>query len=213
MNIIYEDNYILAVNKGHGELAQGGEGSVAALAEAHTGSACHIITRLDRPVGGIVLLAKDKKTAAQLTSMLQTDSMAKYYYAVVTGQPAKAAHLEHYLMKDSRLNIAKVVNKGNVGAKLAQLDYELTASRDGTSLIKIHLITGRHHQIRAQLAANNTPICGDTKYNKEYKHRHSVTTALFATELRLVHPVTGEMLTLKATPESEFFKPYSHIFS
>lgn len=212
MNILYEDKYILALLKDAGIPSQGKSGSIIEQAEQYTKAQCHIISRLDQPVGGIVLLAKDKKTAAALTAMLGSE-INKIYYAVVDGNPQPSAELKDYLMKDSRLNISKIVNSGNIGAKLALLDYTLVAQRENTSLLKINLHTGRHHQIRVQLSHSGCPICGDTKYNKAYKHKSRVCPALFAAELSFKHPVTDKPVTIKAVPFGGFFDIYNDILS
>ncbi len=201
INIIYEDKYLLVVNKPAGVLSQSdGEDDIVSRAEAYTGGGVYIINRLDRPVGGLVLLARDKKTAAVLTE----SNIEKYYLAVACGKPAESARLENYLMHDKRLNIVKNVNKGM--GKLAVLEYEKLWQKEDTALLKIHLLTGRHHQIRAQMLFNNTPIYGDTKYNPAFKHKRGIMPALFSSVLKFEHPVTKENLSFEVYPDEEIFK-------
>ncbi|MBQ9519158.1 MAG: RNA pseudouridine synthase, partial [Firmicutes bacterium] len=140
IDIIFEDKYLLVVNKPAGVLSQSdGEDDIVGRAKAYTGKEVFIINRLDRPVGGLVLLAKDKKTAAELTEC----EINKFYLAVVCGRPEESARLENYLMHDKRLNLVKNVNKGM--GKLAVLEYEKIWQKDDTALLKIYLLTGRHH--------------------------------------------------------------------
>jgi 23S rRNA pseudouridine1911/1915/1917 synthase len=200
LDIIYEDKYLIAVIKPVGMLSQSdGEDDVVSAVD----KTAHIINRLDRPVGGIVLLARDSKTASLMTELMQADKISKRYLTVVNGKPATdSEELCDYLMTNQRLNLAKVVNKGNTGAKLARLKYKLLDSTDDISLLEVELFTGRHHQIRAQLAHHGLPIYGDTKYNPAFKHARGVTPALFAYRLSFEHPYTGEQIQLKALPIS-----------
>lgn len=199
--IIFEDEYLIAVQKPAGMLSQSdGEADLVFEMSEHTGGEVYIINRLDRPVGGLVLLAKDKKTAGILS---QTD-IEKFYLAVVCGEPNDSGRLENYLMHDKRLNIVKNVNKGM--GKLAVLEYEKIWQDGGLALLKVKLLTGRHHQIRAQMLFNKTPIYGDTKYNPEFKHKRGIMPALFSHSLSFVYPVTGENTEFKIYPEDEIFR-------
>jgi 23S rRNA pseudouridine1911/1915/1917 synthase len=176
------------------------------------GQGLHIINRLDRPVGGIVLLAKDSKTAARMTELMRQGKINKLYLTVVNGKTSQEdAELTDYLMTNQRLNLAKVVNKGNTGAKLARLKYKLLDSRDSLSLLEVELFTGRHHQIRAQLSHHGIPIYGDTKYNPDFKHARGVVPALFAYRLSFEHPYTGEVIELKALPDYGKFLDFENI--
>lgn len=196
--IIYEDKYLLAVIKSPGMLSQadGNDDILSALPYK-----AHIINRLDRPVGGIVLLAKNTDTAAKLTRQIVDKDTEKYYYAIVCSSCPESGELTDYLMTNKRLNTTKIVNSGNVGAKFAKLTFTKLDERDGLSLIKVRLYTGRHHQIRAQLSAHDMPIWGDTKYNPLFKHKRGVLPALYACRLVFTHPVTGKRLSLESRPD------------
>lgn len=152
-----------------------------------------VINRLDQPVEGIVLLAKNEKSAAAFSKQLTDNEMEKYYEALVYGNPDKEEGiLTDYLLKDARTNTSKVVSKGQKGAKEAILEYK-TIEKNDNSLLRVHLITGRHHQIRLQMANMGHPILGDTKYgNKESleisKSMKINTVMLKAVELRFKDP-------------------------
>lgn len=207
MKILYEDKYILAVFKEAGVPSQddnSGHKSLCEEADEYTHSKTYIITRLDRPVKGIVLFAKDKFSADKLTKMVQSHTISKTYHAVVCGKAPKEGHIETYLMKDSRLNISKTVNKGTKGAKLAILNYTLIEEKDNMSKIEIDLVTGRHHQIRAQFASVGLPLYGDVKYNPQFKHKRNVTPALCACKLVFTHPFTNETINIETDDELDF---------
>lgn len=194
MKIIYEDKYILIVYKEAGIPSQNdssNEKSLMENAEEYTKAPVCILTRLDRPVKGLVLFAKDKNTAEKLSQMIQNHKITKIYHAIVCGKVEKDGHIESFLLKNSRLNISKTVNKGNIGAKLAILDYKLIEEKNNLSKVEINLKTGRHHQIRVQFASIGAPLYGDVKYNPEFKHKRNVTPALCACRLEFLHPVTG----------------------
>lgn len=200
MEILFEDKYILIANKAPGQPSQPDQSGVESLsdqAKAHTKNDVYILTRLDRPVKGLVLFAKDKNTADKLTKMVQEHSITKIYHALVCGNVENEGHIESYLMKNSRLNISKIVNKGTVGSKIAILDYKLIEKRKDVNKVEINLKTGRHHQIRVQFASINAPLWGDVKYNSQFKHKRGVTPALCACKLVFNHPITGEMVDVE----------------
>lgn len=200
MEILFEDKYILIANKEPGQPSQPDQSGVESLsdqAKAHTKNDVYILTRLDRPVKGLVLFAKDKNTADKLTKMVQEHSITKIYHALVCGNVENEGHIESYLMKNSRLNISKIVNKGTVGSKIAILDYKLIEKRKDVNKVEINLKTGRHHQIRVQFTSINAPLWGDVKYNSQFKHKRGVTPALCACKLVFNHPITGEMVDVE----------------
>lgn len=200
MRTVYEDKYILIANKDAGIPSQSDNSedkSLLAMAEEHTGCKLYIMTRLDRPVKGLTLFAKDKGTADKLTKMIQNHQITKIYHAVVCGNVENEGHIENYIMKNARLNVSKIVNKGNVGAKTAILDYKLIEKKNNLSKVEIDLKTGRHHQIRVQFAGMGAPLYGDVKYNPEFKHKRGVTPALCACRLVFNHPITNEEINVE----------------
>lgn len=172
-----------------------------------------MVHRLDRPVGGIMVFAKNQKAAARLSDQVQDGTMVKFYQAILTGElPDECGILEDYLVKDGRTNTSKIAKKGTKGAKKAQLEYEVLdvfeTDQGVLSYVLIQLITGRHHQIRVQMAGRGAGIYGDTKYNplfartkKKYQQ-----IALFATRLEFEHPVSGEHMIFKCEPEGDAFE-------
>lgn len=204
MNILYENEDLIIVYKESGKPVQIDNSNVKSLIEEvsdYIKSEAYVITRLDRPVSGVVLFAKNKKSASLLSQLLQEHKIRKTYYAVVCGKLSGSGNLEDYIFKNQRQNISKIVNKGNVGAKLAQLEYTAIKTIDDMTLVKINLITGRHHQIRVQFAHLGYPLYGDTKYNPDFKHKRNVTTALFAAGLNIDNKINVEI-----EPEGSVFK-------
>lgn len=172
-----------------------------------------MVHRLDRPVGGIMVFAKNQRAAARLSDQVQGGTMVKFYQAILTGElPDECGVLEDYLVKDGKTNTSKIVKKGTKGAKRAQLEYEVLdvfeTDQGILSYVLIDLITGRHHQIRVQMAGRGAGIYGDTKYNplfaKTKKKYQQI--ALFATRLEFEHPVTGEHMIFKCEPEGDAFE-------
>lgn len=171
-----------------------------------------MVHRLDRPVGGIMVFAKNQRAAARLSDQVQDGTMVKFYQAILTGElPDEYGMLEDYLVKDGKTNTSKIVKKGTKGAKKAQLEYEVLdvfeTDQGILSYVLIELITGRHHQIRVQMAGRGAGIYGDTKYNPQFaktKKKYQQ-IALFATRLEFEHPVTGEHMVFKCEPEGDAF--------
>ncbi len=171
-----------------------------------------VIHRLDRPVGGLMILAKNQQAAADLSDQVQDGKMIKYYQAILTGElKEEAGTLEDYLIRDGKTNTSRVVAKDTKGAKRAVLEYEVLdvfETEEGVlSYVLIRLVTGRHHQIRVQMANQGAGIWGDTKYNPKFQKtkRSYRQIGLYATRLEFRHPVTGEWLVFKNEPEGEAF--------
>ncbi len=161
-----------------------------------------LVHRLDRPVGGVMVFAKTSKAASRLSNQVREKTFKKKYLAVVDGKFDQAnGTLEDYLYKDERKNISKVVKSEKKNAKLAKLDYEVLAYNEikDLSLVKVNLHTGRHHQIRVQLAHSGHSIFGDQKYGTRGQGKQ---IALWAYELTIQHPVSKEEMTFKCLPES-----------
>lgn len=170
-----------------------------------------LVHRLDRPVGGLMVFAKTKEANARLSEEIRTKRFKKEYYAVVCGKPEKAKEeLRDYLLKRQKINMSKVVSPETKNAKEAILEYEAIDSVDtdeyGTlSLVKIALKTGRHHQIRVQLANASLPLWGDNKYNKTFvKMKKWTQIALWATVISFNHPKDKKSCSFEAKPNKEF---------
>ena len=161
-----------------------------------------IVHRLDQPVGGVMVFAKTSKAASRLSDQIRQNIWKKCYLAVVDGIPKqKKGVLEDYLVKNEATNEVYVSKKENPKAKFARLSYETLESKNGRSLLKITLETGRAHQIRVQLSSRGLPIVNDHKYNKNAKIGSNI--ALWAYSLEIEHPVTKEKLVfIKEMPEN-----------
>lgn len=223
VEILYEDEYMIVCVKPHGMSSQSdhsNDGDVLNYMKSYVYDRDEleeepymaVIHRLDRPVGGIMVLAKTREMAAALSDQVQEGQMIKYYQAVLTGElPDDFGTLEDYLVRDGKTNTAKVVPKGTKGAKKAILDYEvldvLESDEGILTYVLIQLITGRHHQIRVQMASRGAGIWGDTKYNKQFQKvkRKYQEIALHASRLEFTHPVTGEYMVFKHEPEGGAF--------
>lgn len=212
-DIIFEDNHLLVVIKPQNIPVQEDESKDDDMlrklkrylvekynkpGDAYVG----LVHRLDRPTGGVMVFAKTSKAAGRLCEQIKTDEFEKTYLAVVSGKPRlDRARLVNFLKKDERNNVVKICPEFENGAKKAELDYQVLASNDKYSLVKVNLITGRSHQIRVQMAGINCPIVGDVKYGKEEKAKTNM--ALWATSLKLNHPVTKQRLTFKVFPPKD----------
>jgi 23S rRNA pseudouridine1911/1915/1917 synthase len=166
-----------------------------------------VIHRLDQPVEGILVFAKTPFAAKELNKGLQGAGFGKYYKAVVCGIPKeKKATLEDYLVKDGKTNTSRVGKKEEAEAKKAVLSYEVLRQEADKALVQVKLETGRHHQIRVQMANMGCPIWGDTKYNSaENVDKSWKNIALCAYHLEFVHPKTKKKMTFEIEPEGEGF--------
>lgn len=169
-----------------------------------------VIHRLDQPVEGILVFAKTPFAAKALNAQMQGNGFGKYYKAVVCGNVAeKSGKLEHYIVKDGKTNLSKVCEASQKGAKKAVLFYHVEKEEleqgETRSLVNIKLETGRHHQIRVQMAALDCPIWGDAKYNdKQERGRRQI--ALCAYHLEFMHPKTKKNMIFEIEPEGEGFQ-------
>ena len=202
INIIYEDNHLLVVEKPINIPVQEDESKDLDLLnmlkdyikkrDNKPGNVyLGLVHRLDRPVGGVMVFAKTSKCASRLSEQVRTRNLKKEYYAVCLGHLQKSGTFKDKLFKDSKNNIVKVDDRG----KEAVLDYELIEFKDNMSLVKINLQTGRSHQIRVQFSSRGHALYGDQKYNREAKVGEQI--ALFEYSLTLMHPITKEELTFK----------------
>jgi 23S rRNA pseudouridine1911/1915/1917 synthase len=207
--ILFEDNHILIVNKLPSEIVQGDKtGDVSLLDDVKEyiritynkpGNVfAGLVHRIDRPVSGAVVFAKTSKALSRLTVMIKERDFAKNYLAIVKNRPKnESGTLEHYLVKNETKNKSFVVSSSSPGAKLAKLNYRLLASSDNFHLIEVELLTGRHHQIRAQLSAIGCPIKGDLKYGYDRSNTDG-SICLHAWKVSFVHPVKDEPVEVSA---------------
>lgn len=201
MKILYEDDTIIVCVKEAGvatqtkQIGQKDMESMLRTYRMQKGEPSYIgvVHRLDQPVTGVMVFAKTKEAAANLSRQIATKSADKFYYAVTDGLPAqKKGTLEDYLLRDGRTNTSKVVSAKTEGAKRAELSYEVIAQDDKRAILRVQLHTGRHHQIRVQLANAGCPLVGDRKYNfKENMKPSGQQLLLCSYKISFKHPQTG----------------------
>lgn len=209
--VLYEDNHLLVLRKPQGMLSQGddtGDDSIFEWARRYVAETKQkagavymaLLHRLDRPVGGVICLAKTSKAAQRLTKQFQGHTTQKVYHAVTGRAPDLAqGTLFHYLRKIRGKNIIRAYDEKVEGAKHAALEYKLLASAEGRHLLEVRPITGRQHQIRVQLAKMGCVIAGDVKYGKT-EPLPDQSIALFAVSLTVEHPVKKTPETFRAVP-------------
>jgi len=220
MDILLEDNHLIAVNKPSGLLVQKDKNSEESLEELtkeylrtkyqKPGEAfLGVIHRIDRPVSGLVLMAKTSKALERMNLAFKKRAVQKGYLAVVRQKPHKIeGHLVHHLYRDERNNITKAYDAERKGTQLAELSYTLLREHNGFYLLQVNPITGRTHQIRAQLAAMGSPIVGDNKYGYPRGNKDR-SICLHSASLEFVHPVSKESILLKAPlPSDEFLQHF-----
>lgn len=219
--ILFEDQHLLVVNKPHNLLSQGDEtGDPDAItlirqylqrtSESRQTPYVGLVHRLDRPVGGLMLLAKTSQAASDLSRQMRNRLMTKTYWAVTNGTPPTNGVLTHYLQKDREKNIVSTSSGSNPAAKEAILSFAKLETADPLHLLSVHLQTGRPHQIRVQLSAEGYPIWGDYKYGLNQPDGRTI--ALRAVELIFNHPKTNEQVQFElAPPASEPWGTFSNI--
>lgn len=201
MKVIFEDNHCLVIEKPINVPMQADDSEdldVVTLAKQYLKEKydkpgnvyCGLVHRLDRPVGGVVVLAKTSKAAARLSDSVRKHELKKTYYAVVCGPLPKDKNLEDYLIKDENTNRSRVTNASQ--GKLAQLSFKVIQQNNDLSLLEVKLKTGRSHQIRVQFASRNCPLWGDQRYNKQAIVGQQI--ALWSTDLSFPHPITKEIM-------------------
>ncbi len=210
MTVIYEDNHIIAVNKTCNEIVQGDKTGDTPLSETvkayikekynKPGEVFLGVThRLDRPTSGVVLFARTSKALARLNAMFQShEQIKKTYWAIVQGAPKMPeARLENWLIRNEKQNKSYIAKPGAKDAKLAILSYKTLVRGDNYTLLEINLETGRHHQIRCQLAAIGCPVKGDLKYGAKRSNPDGG-ICLHARQIEFVHPVSKEEICITA---------------
>ena len=202
MTVLYEDNHIIAVNKTCREIVQGdktGDTPLSETVKAYIKEKYHkpgevflgVTHRLDRPTSGVVLFARTSKALTRLNEMFKShEQIRKTYWAMVEKAPTPAeGRLEHWLVRNEKMNKSFVAKEGTKDAKAARLTYRTVAQGERYTLLEIGLETGRHHQIRCQLAAIGCPIKGDLKYGARRSNPDGG-ISLHARRIAFVHPVS-----------------------
>jgi len=222
LNILYEDNHIIAVNKTHHDLVQKDVTGDMALVDKvkqylkekykKPGDVfLGVVHRLDRPVTGIVLFARTSKALSRLTTMFRNGEMKKTYLAIVKNPPPlESDRLVHHLVRNAKQNKSYCNENPKAGSKEAILSYRIIGRSDNYHLLEINLETGRHHQIRAQLSHIGSPIKGDLKYGFPRSNPDGG-ISLHAREIRFVHPVTRkeEVITAALPEEDKLWKAFN----
>ncbi|MCY1721671.1 RluA family pseudouridine synthase [Prolixibacteraceae bacterium Z1-6] len=215
MEVIYEDNHIIAINKACGEVVQGdktGDETIIDKVKHYLKTKYNkpgnvylgLPHRIDRPTSGLLLLAKTSKVLPRLNKLFQTKSaVKKVYWAVVDKRPPKYTDtLENYIVKNEANNKSYVTDKTTPGAKYASLTYRHVASIERYHLLEVEIHTGRHHQIRVQLTHLGLHIKGDLKYGAQRSNKDKG-IHLHARKVELIHPVKKEPLTITANPPKD----------
>jgi 23S rRNA pseudouridine1911/1915/1917 synthase len=212
--ILFEDNHLLIVNKLPGELVQSDKNRTLALEDQlkdflktkynKPGNVfLGVVHRLDRPTSGIVIFAKTSKALIRLNKEFKNRTIKKIYWAVVKNKPPQnSEHLIHYLVRNEKQNTTRAFLKEVKNSKRAELIYTLKAQSDNYFLLEVELLTGRHHQIRAQLAAIGCPIKGDLKYGASRSNNQG-NIHLHAFKAIFMHPIKKEEITVVAQPPSD----------
>ena len=209
LNILYEDNQIIVVEKKPNVLSQSditGDLDLLTMVKSYVKEKYNkpgnvyigLVHRLDRPVGGVMVFARTSKAAKRLNEQIKNHEFNKTYVAVLDGILKKEKdELVNYLYKDSKTGKSKIVDKDFTGGKLSKLNYEVLGYYDDKTIVKINLITGRHHQIRLQFKYLGYPLYGDQLYG----NKNNEQIKLYAYKLEFNHPVSKEKLTFKLLPK------------
>lgn len=224
MEVLYEDNHIIIVSKSSSEIVQGDKTGDVPLSETIAAYLKEkyqkpgnvfvgVVHRLDRPVSGVCLFAKTSKALSRLNDMFRSHELVqKRYLAIVRNRPSQSeGHLVNWLVRNEKQNKSYAYDKEVPGSKRASLSYRLIASSDNYHLLEIMLETGRHHQIRCQLAKMGCPIKGDLKYGAERSNRDG-SISLHAYRLTLEHPVSHIQIDVKAPlPQDALWQSFAQV--
>ena len=209
MEVVYEDNHIIIVNKRSGEIVQGdktGDEPLSETVKAYIKEAYHkpgnvflgVVHRLDRPVSGLVVFARTSKALSRLNEMFRVGDVHKTYWAIVKDKPdVEEGTLTHWLVRNEKQNKSYAYDREVPRSKKAVLHYRLIGCTDRYSLLEIQLMTGRHHQIRCQLARMGSPIKGELKSGAPRSNPDG-SISLLARKVELVHPVSKEPVSVVA---------------
>lgn len=222
MTVLYEDNHIIAVNKTCNEIVQGdktGDTPLAETVKVYIKEKYHkpgevflgVTHRLDRPTSGVVLFARTSKALSRLNEMFKShEQIRKTYWAIVQGAPKQAeARLENWLVRNEAQNKSYIAKPGAKEAKLAVLSYKTLVKGDHYTLLEVNLETGRHHQIRCQLAAIGCPIKGDLKYGAKRSNPDGG-ISLHARKIEFNHPVSKQDICITApVPDDSLWQQFA----
>lgn len=213
LNVLYEDNHIIVVEKEPNVLCQSDytkDLDLLTLVKAYIKEKYNkpgnvyvgLVHRLDRPVGGLMVFARTSKAAARLSQTIKNHEMTKEYLLVCGGNLEGSGVFEDYIEKKDKLSFITDKKHG----KYSKLEYVLLEKKNNLNLVKVNLITGRHHQIRLQFAHRNFPLFGDQLYGKRDKKQ----IALFAYHLKFKHPVKDEMMDFKLMPKGSVWSEFHY---
>lgn len=222
MTVLYEDNHIIAVNKTCNEIVQGdktGDTPLADTVKVYIKEKYHkpgevflgVTHRLDRPTSGVVLFARTSKALSRLNEMFKSHKqIRKTYWAIVQGAPKQSeARLENWLVRNEAQNKSYIAKPGAKEAKLAVLSYKTLVKGDHYTLLEVNLETGRHHQIRCQLAAIGCPIKGDLKYGAKRSNPDGG-ISLHARKIEFIHPVSKQDICITApVPDDSLWQQFA----
>lgn len=222
MDVVYEDNHLIIVNKSSSEIVQGdktGDKPLAEMVKEYIKQKYHkpgnvflgVVHRLDRPVSGLVVFARTSKALARLNEMFRTKEVHKTYWAIVGNcPPTEEGELVHWLVRNEKQNKSYAYDKEKPEAKKAVLDYKLIGRSERYFLLEVDLKTGRHHQIRCQLAKMGCPIKGDLKYGSPRSNPDG-SICLQARRVRFVHPVSKQEIDVTApVPEGNLWHSFQN---
>lgn len=220
--ILYEDNHLIAVNKRSSDLSQGdksGDSSLDAEIKKYLAARYNkpgevflgVVHRLDRPVSGVILYARTSKALARMNEMFRLSLVKKTYLAIVKEHPPENQEkIKHYLKRNEKQNKTYTYDREVKGSQEACLTYRIAGRSDRYYLLEIELHTGRHHQIRAQLAAIGCPVKGDLKYGFSRSNEDGG-ISLMARRLEFIHPVKKENIVITAPfPDSDLWKIFNY---
>ena len=223
MQVLYEDNHIIIVNKASGEIVQGDKTGDTPLSEtvkayikqayAKPGNVfLGVVHRLDRPVSGIVVFARTSKALARLNDMFRKGEVHKTYWAITGNKPLHdEGRLDNWLVRNEKQNKSYAYDVEKPQSKHAILDYRLIGKSDNYYLLEVHLLTGRHHQIRCQLSHIGCPIKGDLKYGAPRSNPDG-SISLMARRVEFEHPVSHQHISVEAPlPDDRLWKSFNFV--
>ncbi len=221
MQVVYEDNHVIVVSKKSGEIVQADKTGDKPLSEmvkqyikeayAKPGAVfLGVVHRLDRPVFGLVVFARTSKALTRLNDMFRRGEVHKTYWAIVQNRPKEEeGELVHWIYRNEQQNKSYALDHEEYAAKKAILRYRVIGSSDNYTLVEVNLLTGRHHQIRCQLAAIGCPIKGDLKYGARRSNPDG-SISLLARHIEFVHPVSKQLISLDAPlPEDNLWQSFA----